>query len=209
MKMTKLLLKPLPALFFISFCLLFFSCQKELEDTLVHESPTTPGISKSFIDYNIKKGEQYCDKNGFKQVKITTMKFTVKFDSTAIYTTIDPANQGDINKLYGFSDNKSQHHEFSARFGWRWYKNALNLMAYYYNNSVVEWKDLGNVEIGKEHACAINIFADHYDFVLNGKTTQAPRKSTGAAAEGYQLYPFFGGTENAPHDIKILIRDDN
>jgi hypothetical protein len=136
------------------------------------------------------------------------MKFTVKFDSTAIYTTVDPANQGDINKLYGFADNKGHHHQFSARFGWRWYNNALNLMAYYYNNGVVEWKDLGNVEIGKEQACAINVFADHYDFVLNGKTTQAPRKSAGTEAEGYQLYPFFGGTENAPHDIKILIRDD-
>jgi len=32
-----------------------------------------------------------------------------------------------------------------------------------------------------------------------------PRESTTTMAEGYQLYPYFGGDETAPHDIFIWI----
>lgn len=190
----------------------FVSCQKELEE-VPKANVNSQGSAKTdtFTQYLIKAGKQFAEETEtkLKIVKLTSLKFTVKFDSSAIYQTIDPSNQADINKLYGFSDNNAHHHEFSARFGWRWYNNKLNLQAYYYNNSVRDYKDIGNIELNKEYACAINVYADRYDFLLNGVVkASAPRKSAGTEASGYQLYPYFGGDELAPHDIKIWIRDD-
>jgi hypothetical protein len=93
------------------------SCQKELDLVEVQQPTPPPATNDGWIDYNIAKGEQYCDKNTYKPVSLTEMKFMVKFDSSAVYQTVDPDNQGDINKLYGFSDNNQDHHTNSARIG--------------------------------------------------------------------------------------------
>src|SRR6476469_2541495 len=155
------------AFFLAATGLTFSSCQKEIADVVKTSSNTSNNSNPTtgFTDYLIRAGQQYADQNGFKQVKVSSMKFTVKFDNSAIYTTQDPANQADINKLYGFSDNNAQHHEFSARFGWRWYNGKLNLQAYIYNNSVRDNKEIGNIELNKEYLCAINVVGDHYDFL--------------------------------------------
>jgi hypothetical protein len=144
-----------------------------------------------------------------KLVKVTSMKFTVKFDNSAVYSTIDPANQADINKLYGFSDNDGHHHQFSARFGWRWYNNKLNLQAYIYNNGVRDYKDIGDIDLNKEYLCEIRVVGNQYQFFLNSvlKVTM-PRNAVGTEGSGYQLFPYFGGDELAPHEIKIQIRDE-
>jgi hypothetical protein len=92
--------------------------------------------------YTIFQGQQYSDKNTYLPVNLTELKFKVKFDSSAIYQTVASYNQGDINKLYGFSDNNLAHHNYSARFGRRWYNNALEIFAYNYNNSIVSLKKL-------------------------------------------------------------------
>ncbi|MGI8584586.1 MAG: hypothetical protein ACR2KX_20545 [Chitinophagaceae bacterium] len=79
------------------------------------------------------------------------MNFIAKFDSTAIYSNVNPDNRLYINKLYGFSDNNPTHQQFSARFGWRWSDNALRLFGYVYNDGVR--KELGTVAIGTENNC--------------------------------------------------------
>lgn len=161
----------------------------------------------NYVEYTIFKGEQYCDKSVFVPLKITDLSFKVRFDSSAIYTTTSSDNQADINKLYGFSDNNAAHHEYSARFGWRWSNNALRLFAYVYNNSVMNFKELGTIEIGDENDCSIKVSGKEYIFVLNGKETKIPRTSTTPEAEGYKLFPYFGGNELAPHKISIWIED--
>jgi hypothetical protein len=189
--------------------LAFSSCQKEIQHQIDKQTAAPSTQVGVFTEYVIRAGQQFSEQSGVKAVKVSSMKFTVKFDNSAKYTTKDPANQADINKLYGFSDNNGQHHEFSARFGWRWYNNKLNLQAYIYNNSVRDYKEIGDIELNKEYACAINVYADRYDFLLNGVVkVSMPRKAAGSEASGYQLYPYFGGDELAPHEIKIWIRDD-
>jgi hypothetical protein len=131
----------------------------------------------------------------------------VKFDSSAIYQTIDPSNQYDINKLFGFSDNNGPHHVFSARIGWRWSDNALRLFGYIYNNGVQENKEIAAIPIGKEIGCKIKTTSANYIFTVDGNTIAMPRLSTTPLAKGYQLYPYFGGDELAPHDITILIKE--
>ena len=178
--------------------LLFCGCQKI---ATTHEIPA-PG--DSYILYNIPAGAHYCDKNNFKQVSLTEMSFKVKFDSSAIYTTVDPANQYDINKLYGFSDD-SDHHQNSARIGWSWNDHALRLYAYIYSNGIRDSRELSIINIGEEVDCRIKVSGNSYIFSMKNISIAMPRTSTNAVASGYQLYPYFGGDEAAPHDVRIFI----
>jgi hypothetical protein len=94
---------------FVKCCLVIFifcSCQKSVDTSVINLSidldpvPTLTGTT-----YTIFQGQQYSDKNTYLPVNLTELKFKVKFDSSAIYQTVESCNQGDINKLYGFSDN--------------------------------------------------------------------------------------------------------
>jgi hypothetical protein len=184
---------------------LFSGCSK-MAETIVDK--TTPSIpSGQFIKYTIQKGNQYCDGNTYKAIETSEMKFAVKFDSTAIYETQSPENQYDINKLYGFSDNNADHHQYSARFGWRWSDKALRLFAYIYNKGLVTSQELTTIEIGSEVICSIKVTSTNYLFTVNDITTQLPRMATTEKAKGYQLYPYFGGDEVAPHQINIWIKN--
>jgi hypothetical protein len=186
--------------------LLLTGCQKTL-DAIIEKGTSSPVNSAGFSKYTIRQGQQYCDQNGFKPVEIEEMKLVVKFDSTAIYQTALAENQNDINKLYGFSDNNTDHHQYSARFGWRWSSNALRLFAYVYNEGTVTSKELTTVAIGAEVNCSIQVTSTSYLFTINGLTERLPRMATTPKGQGYQLYPYFGGDETAPHDINIWIKN--
>jgi hypothetical protein len=184
--------------------MLFCACNKEiLRPQSTDEKKQN--LSSGFYKYTIPEGKQYCDKNTFLPVKIHQLAFKVRFDSSAVYKTRKAENQDDINKLFGFSDNNATHQQFSARFGWRWSDNALRLFAYNYNNGNRSFKEVATIEIGRIYTCSITIAGSEYIFAVNGVETRMPRESTTAMAEGYQLYPYFGGDETAPHDIFIWI----
>lgn len=185
------------------------SCKKVIEGRKNSIVPPaeTPQVTDPFVEYSIKQGEQYCDKNNLVTVKYDELKFLVKFDSSAIYKTMLPENQGDINKLFGFSDNNAQHHEYSARFGWGWSNNALRLYAYVYNEGIRSSAELGTVKIGTENKCSLKVAGNTYIFTLNNKTVTMPRLAKTPQAQGYKLYPYFGGDEPAPHLIKIWIKE--
>jgi len=186
---------------------LLAGCSK-IADSLINKglSSTT---SNQFIKYTIHEGSNYCDSNSFKMVDVTEMKFVARFDSTAIYQTKDPSHQYDINKLYGFSDNNADHHSYSARFGWRWSDNALRLFAYVYNSSEMTSKELTTVNIGDDINCSIKVSGNQYLFTVNGVTQSMPRTAITEKGDGYQLYPYFGGDETAPHEIHIWIKNVN
>lgn len=194
-----------------STCLLILAfglvcCQKELEPFTTAQQPTEPKPGE-FMKFTIPAGQHNATYNPLTPVSYEELKFVVKFDSTAIYTNADTANQRDVNKLYGFADNNDHHNNFSARFGWRWKDNELHLFAYRYNNAVRTIDDLGKVDIGKEHNCSIRVAGNQYIFTLNGVQTQWPRASTTPKSVGYKLFPFFGGDEVAPHTIYIWIKE--
>jgi hypothetical protein len=187
--------------------LLCTACQKQtLSENL--STPAGEVTPAGYVQYLIPKGEHYANGNTYKPVDVTAMRFTVRFDSSCIYQTIDPQNQWDINKLYGFADNGALHQDFSARIGWRWSEGALRLFAYTYNNAVRESKEIAAVPIGQDLHCGISILKDAYVFTVEEKSVTMPRQSTTATAKGYQLYPYFGGDEAAPHDVRIWIRNE-
>lgn len=180
------------------------SCKKMVENLV---KPTVPIDEFGFANYYIKKGNQSAENTGYKSVTSNEMKFIVRFDQSAVYSVNNPENQSDVNKLYGFSDNHAAHHQFSARFGWRYMNNQLTLHAYVYNNEQRTEQLISAIEIGKEYSCSIQAAGNQYIFKAAGKTVTIPRLATGANVDGYKLFPYFGGNETAPHDIHIFIKD--
>lgn len=191
---------------FLYSVLLLLLCGCSKVDALI-ELTSAPKSADGFVQYTINSGQHSATNNQYKKVETDTLRFVVKFDSTAIYTSSSKENQYDINKLYGFSDNGADHHQYSARFGWAWHDGALHLYAYVYNEGKRESRRLGAVPIGTEIACMLAVNATQYVFSYGDVKQQLPRTSTTPKAKGYQLYPYFGGDEVAPHNINIWIKN--
>ncbi|SEJ32499.1 hypothetical protein SAMN04487995_4208 [Dyadobacter koreensis] len=167
----------------------------------------SPSFGDDYITYKISKGNHEIDNNSNGLFTGSELKFQAIFDSTCIYQTADAGNQHDINKLLGFSDCNTQHHENSARFGWNWRENALRIYAYVYVAGQRQERELGIVELGKSSSYKLSTSNNTYIFVLNGNTTVMPRHCSGGLGISYKLLPYFGGDETAPHDMNIKIRN--
>ncbi len=170
-----------------------------------HKAPLYQLREKPFITYIIPAGSHFSNQSAFKSFQDSVLKFTVRFDSSAIYSNKEASNQGDINKLYGFSEEGS-HHENSARFGWNWENRTLNLYAYCYVEGERHSLHMGEAVIGNEYNCTIRVTGEAYVFSFNNNTNKIPRSLTAKSATGYLLFPYFGGDETAPHEIRIYIR---
>jgi hypothetical protein len=191
--------------FLICAVLLSASCHKS-NDTFLDTSPVAD--TTGFTKYVIQAGAHYASHNTYKPIETSELKFTARFDNSAIYQSANPGNQYDINKLYGFSDNGAAHHQYSARFGWRWSDGALRLFAYVYNGGRIVSEELGAVPIGKDIKCRIKVESRQYVFYCNEYVRTLPRQSKTEKGKGYLLYPYFGGDEAAPHAVVVWIRND-
>jgi hypothetical protein len=164
--------------------------------------------ASDFVKYLIPKGQQSSTPSVYKYYKNQSeLRFIVKFDNSAIYRSVDPNNQHDLNKLYGFADDDKPHHVSSARIGWRWYAEELQLQGYVYNDGVMSAMPITSVPLNTEVSCSIRVEGAKYIFTVNGKVLEMTRSATSPGALGYRLFPFFGGQESAPHDVSILIRE--
>jgi hypothetical protein len=160
----------------------------------------------SVVIYTIPAGSHYSTQSAYHPLNVSKIRFKARFDSSAVYQTIDGDNQKDINKLYGMSDCESDHQVNSARFGWRWVDSALEIWAYSYVNGERKLIFVSNVPLNSSVTYEI-IFTDtNYMFRVNDIEVSLPRHCKGEA-KGYKLYPYFGGDENAPHKITIEIED--
>ena len=168
----------------------------------------TPPAPEPGTLYTIPQGQHYATSNSFKALTKTQLRFRVKFDNSAMYQSLDPQNQADINKLYGMSDCGGLHHTNSARFGWRWYQNRLELLAYSYRNGVNTSTLLSAISPNQWYTCELQLTDSAYVFLVNGQRVEHPRGCSGPG-QGYQLYPYFGGDEVAPHAVTIRIEDLN
>lgn len=177
------------------------SCSKSTEP-----AEKAPAENK-FVEYIIPKGQHYAAGNNVRLLEKKSLSFKVRFDSSCIYTLSNAANAGDINKLYGFSDCGSSHQVNSARFGWVWNGSMIELHAYCYANGKRDSKLLGTVAIGREIELGPGIENGKYVFTMNKYKEYMERKCNDDAATAYQLFPYFGGDEVAPHDMKIFIKD--
>lgn len=200
-------------LFFLLAGLSFIGCTKEINchdnsKTVTEEQATAKGGApkpSSYTNFTIREGQHYCDQNSVKSVRTSEMRFMVKFDNSAIYQTVVPENQYDINKLWGFSEGINNQYN-SARIGWSWNNDALRLYAYVYASGVRHYQEITSVAIGSDISCSIKLAGNTYLFTVNSVSISLPRGSSTSQASGYQQYPYFGGDETAPHLISIMIK---
>ncbi len=134
------------------------------------------------------------------------LNFKAIFNESAIYTSSIPENQHDINKLLGFSDCNTQHHQNSARIGWRWLDGKLEIFAYCYVNGERITQYLGETALHEARTYSIVITKEQYVFEMEGyDQVVIPRSNVCDSGVFYMLFPYFGGDEKAPHDIDIGI----
>jgi hypothetical protein len=157
----------------------------------------------TYQTYIINKGEHQSNHDFQDVITDSVISFNVIFDSTAVYKSTEDENEEDVNKLYGISDCGIMHHMNSARIGWRWLNNSLELFAYSYSNGIRSIERIGEFEINKELKCAIYCVKNKYVFEVNGQKVETKRSCD--ISEHYLLYPYFGGNNVAPHKIKIKI----
>ena len=136
----------------------------------------------------------------------SVLGFYATFDSSAIYTSRTEVNQWDTNKLMGFADCNSYHHDNSARFGWRWLEGQLDIMVYAYVDGDRVIEKIGEARIGEPSYYEIQLTNSEYIFYFNNKTINVTRNNDCNKGGYYMLYPYFGGDEVAPHDITIYIK---
>lgn len=140
----------------------------------------------------------------------TQMYISAIFDESAKYEfpVEKSSDQGDVNKLYGFSDCGGSHMQNSARFGWNWYNNKLSVYAFTHVAGKLNFQFLSDVDFNKPYHGSIQIHPDKksYIFNFNGNTVLMERGCQELRAWGYHLFPYFGGQQVAPHEIKLNIK---
>ncbi len=142
----------------------------------------------------------------FESLQSRTLKFVAIFDQSAIYQTDLDENQYDINKLMGFSDCNSFHHENSARFGWRWLDRKLEIHAYAYVGGERITEYIGDVSLDTAYDYQLQITSSNYVFYLHDHNpVRISRNSPCDRGLYYMLFPYFGGDETAPQDISIQV----
>ncbi|WP_345162372.1 hypothetical protein [Nibribacter koreensis] len=190
---------------FLSFTSAIFFSSCSIEELITPAQTDVPPATEEGINYQITAGRHETT-NPLKTFTKSKIKFEVKFDSTAIYTTKDPNNQADINKLYGMADCGAFHHVSSARFGWRWYKGKLELHAYSYKDGKNTSTFITDIDLNKSYVCELTLTDGKYTYQVKNNKVEHERSCSGQG-QGYQLYPYFGGDEKAPHTINIKIKE--
>jgi hypothetical protein len=187
------------SLFLVAAVFFILGCE-ELEEL------TQDHADDNITKYIIPSGEHYARQNSYEPLIAKAIKFKAMFDSSAIYQTVKAGNQGDINKLHGMSDCNTPHQSNSARFGWRWYAQRLEIWAYAYVNNERKFTFITAVAINAYSQYELSFIDSEYVFKVNDVSVKLPRFCN-LDASGYKLYPYFGGDETAPHEITIRIEE--
>ena len=160
--------------------------------------------SEGYKTYTIKEGK-HRSTYAYHTTKDTIFNWNIIFDSSAIYSTLDSLNQYDINKLIGLSDCGTRHLENSIRFGWRWLDNSLQILWFKHENGEFTFGLIDSVSLCESHLYELNIWSWNYGLCVDGNCVYIDRDCL-EQRKRYMLYPYFGGQETAPHDIKIKIK---
>jgi hypothetical protein len=168
----------------------------------------------SVKSYDILKGEHSSKGLNFGLTFKHKIKFRACFTKSCLYD-LKNNNNYDINKLFGFSTTWS-HHRQSARVGWRCIDgNKIQLLTYSYNDSkrAIEEADMfAEVNIGDWFICEIIDLESSYQYRFslendpqNRITVSNNPKQKDWFLFHYLLFPYFGGNEPAPHNMKIYL----
>ena len=155
----------------------------------------------------IEEGEHYASPRVVETLQSNTLTFSAVFDESCKYIFDDAGFQDSKNKLLGFSDCNSTHHENSARFAWQWFHDRLEIFAYCYVNGERVEEFIAVVEPGETNHYEIELLDHAYVFKVNNQEpVRIKRGSTCNTGVYYMLWPYFGGTLLAPHDVHVSIK---
>jgi hypothetical protein len=163
-------------------------------------------------EYLIREGHQFADgtMNLNRWFMGRKLKFKAAFNESNIYK-LPRGEQADSNKLFGFSDCKSTAVQSSARFGWRWFNNRLEITAVTHRDG--DWhlhQIMGVAELNRVYDFEIELSEDkafyHYKFD-HGPAVRVLRDCMDESMFGYLLFPFFGGSEKSPQDMTVSVWD--
>lgn len=160
--------------------------------------------------FKIKKNKHYSNNLFYKLFNFLNLRkeinFNVIFDESSYYN-LNNSNQLDVNKLFGFSIG--YHHKNSVRFGWNSYsKDLVSIYSYCYINGVRKINFMTNININSEYKMSIIDKKNYYLFVITDSKNKiivdnvSKENITGIS---YNLWPYFGGNEKSPHDIRISL----
>lgn len=131
----------------------------------------------------------------------TLLRFKAFFHRNCLYEpTITPDQ---ISKLYGMS--YGQHHDCSARIGWRSDGKRIEILSYVYvahderRHETMGWMDVEQWQEFTIRRCGEVAELQMGNGPVFSYSLQHP------VPAGYRLYPYFGGAIPAPHDMTIEI----
>ena len=160
-------------------------------------------LSQIFV---IQEGKHYSSPRLFQSLQSNTLDFQATFNESAIYQFHEQSFQDSKNKLLGFSDCNSTHHENSARFAWQWYNGRLEIYAYCYVKSERKERFIGTVKLNEPNHYQLILSDRNYIFRLNdGEPVYIDRATECDKGAYYMLWPYFGGRLPAPHNVSISI----
>jgi hypothetical protein len=164
-----------------------------------------PSFEEAFEVFTIPEKAHYSEQRHVEFLQGSSLFFKAKFDETAEYV-LDDGFQDSKNKLLGFSDCNSAHHENSARFSWQWFNNTIEIYAYCYVNGQRVEQYLGTVNKNEVVSYEIRLSPSSYTFIFRDQETVIPRGSTCDVGAYLILWPYFGGQKPAPHDVTIYLK---
>jgi len=83
--------------------------------------------------------------------------------------------------------------------------DSLEIHWFKHENGTFSFNKICNVDLESEHEYELTIRDWDYQMRVDGTCVWIPRNCP-YEGKRYQLYPYFGGQETAPHDIKIKIK---
>lgn len=156
--------------------------------------------------YIIESGSHYSHRSGLPPRVANLfdgrhLTFQAIFFKNCIY-----AGDSAINKLYGFTDCNSTVHENSVRFGWRVRADStIDIFAYHYIDGSRYWHFMGNTCPNKADDYEIWAKGHDYYFRFNEKEFVTYRSKSCVHGIRERLFPYFGGSATAPHQMQIEI----
>ena len=148
--------------------------------------------------YIIEEGQHFANKTEKKISPVLNerVEFAALFNISHIYDN----GEDDINKLYGITSTKI--HNYSARIGWRWNVDKVEIFAYYYIDGVRSFVKLGDAQLNTRHEFIVDVTGKYYYFNFDGNEL---RVKSGKNIAAFRSFPYFGGNNSAPNRMTFTI----
>ena len=175
-----------------------------------------PARTLANADFVIKKGHHDASGEGFRahlprigKNHNRRVSFKVLFTSSAAYTTPNPSNQGDDNKVMGISIMRI--HEDSIRLGWSWDPQQKKMKLAYYGwvNGMPDRQELTAVPLNQWVDCELKMNKSGLSVRAGGasKERKVDLGWKGLTTSAILRTAYFGGTATAPQEITVKVKD--